>query len=137
MPEDRSKGAGLGLRRTTTALATSEGASWAPLVAALAVDLADFATAGPLGLVAGLFVGFVLTGAVSLSAGARRRQALLFATLGALYCAFPLTEALPLATLLTLVHGFVGRRAQALREAEQDPGPSATDIDPDMRVVQL
>ena len=100
----------LSLRRTSGALTRSQAFSCAPLVAALAVDLADFATAGPLGLVAGLFVGAILTGAVSFSAGARPRRAVGLALLGALYCAVPLTEAIPFATLLTLLHTTLSRR---------------------------
>ncbi len=112
------------MRRTTTALATSERFAWAPLIAALAVDLADFATAGPIGLVAGLFVGGLLTGAVSLNAGARPHRALLLALLGGLYCALPLTEAVPLATLLTLLHTLLSR------------GPTAAPEPSPARVVQ-
>lgn len=97
------------LRRTTGALVSAGTFRWAPLLAALAVDLADFATAGPLGLVAGLFVGALLTAVVSLSAGARPRRALALALLGGLYCALPLTEAVPFATLLTLLHTSLAR----------------------------
>lgn len=117
------EGRNLSLSRTATALATSERFAWAPLLAALAVDLADFATAGPLGLVAGLFVGGLLTTLVSLSAGARFSRAALFGILGGLYCALPLTEALPLATFLTLVHGLIARTAASSEALAPEPVP--------------
>lgn len=121
-PGQAPGGRGLNLRRTTTALATSERFAWAPLVAALAIDLADFATAGPLGLVAGLFVGGLLTLTVSLAAGARPRRAMLLAILGGIYCTVPMTEAVPLATLLTLLHTLIMRGAPAV-EAASEPEP--------------
>jgi hypothetical protein len=100
----------LHLQRSAAALARDDGRlGWAPIVAALAIDLADFATAGPLGLVAGLFVGGVLTTIVARASGAKRSHVLILALLGALYCAVPVTELLPLATMLTLVHGFLVR----------------------------
>ncbi len=105
-----SKRGSLSLRRTSAALLRGDIPSWAPLIAALSVDLADFATAGPLGLVAGLFVGASLPGLVSFCAGAPTRRALLLALFGGLYCALPLTEALPFATMLTLLHTWLSRR---------------------------
>jgi hypothetical protein len=94
------------LRRSTVALARDDGKlGWAPIVAALAIDLADLISAGPHGLI----IGGVLTTAFALACGVRARRALLLGVLGAIYCALPLTEPVPLATMLTLVHGFLLR----------------------------
>lgn len=96
-----------------------------PIVAALAIDLADFATAGPIGLIAGLAVGGVLTTIVALASGVRPGRALLLGMLGGIYCALPMTEAIPLATMLTLVHGFLLRTRAAGSETAQPPADSA------------
>ena len=109
----------MSLGRTSLALARHEGAAWAPIVAALAIDLADFVTAGPLGLVAGLAVGGVLTATVAASAGARPRRVALLALVGGLYCALPLTEALPLATVLAVLHRALAPRAAVSSEPDK------------------
>ena len=111
MPDSAPPSRSLKLQRTTAALAQSDRWSWAPLVAAVAIDLADLATAGPIGLLAGLFVGGVLTTIVAKAAGAESRRALGLGVLGGIYCAMPFTEAVPLATILTLVHGLLQRSA--------------------------
>ena len=114
---------GLRLRRTGASLERGEGRlGWAPILAALALDLADLATAGPIGLTAGLFVGAVATALIAWACGAPRARIALFAALGALYCALPLTEVLPLATLLTAAYAGMRRRAPA---QDSEPSPSA------------
>jgi hypothetical protein len=115
-----SAGRKLGFRRSAAAMAMDDGRhGWAPILAALTIDLADFATAGPLGLLAGLFVGGALTTIVALVSGARLGRALGLGLLGAIYCALPLTEPIPLATMLTLLHGVLLRRRVA---EESEPG---------------
>lgn len=114
----------LGLRRSAAALATADHRlGWAPIVAALAIDLADIATAGPIGLVAGLFVGGILTTTVSMLSGARLRRALALGFLGAIYCALPLTETIPMATMLTALYGYLHRSNAAAPAAESTPEP--------------
>jgi hypothetical protein len=111
----------LKLRRTTTALAYDDGKlGWGPIAAALVIDAADLISAGPHGLV----IGGVLTTIFALANGARPRRALLLGLLGAIYCALPLTEPIPLATMLTLVHGFV-LRTRAQHKPQRDQPPSA------------
>ena len=106
----------LGRAASGTGSAQADGRlGWAPIAAALAIDLADFATAGPIGLVLGLFVGGMLTTTVAFASGAKPRRALGLGLLGAIYCALPMTEAIPMATMLTLVHGFL------LRAPKPDP----------------
>ncbi|PRQ07463.1 hypothetical protein [Enhygromyxa salina] len=110
----------LGLRRSVTALTAGDRQlGWAPIFAALAIDLADLATAGPIGLVMGLFVGGVLTTIVASLSGAKLSRALGLGMLGSLYCALPLTEPVPLATMLTALHVFLQRRKHAEQAAKE------------------
>jgi hypothetical protein len=119
-PPASSVGRSVQLHRTAASLAQADGRlGWAPIAAALAIDLADFATAGPIGLVLGLFVGGLLTTTVAFASGAKPRRALGLGLFGAVYCALPMTEAIPLATMLTLVHGFL------LRTPQRDTSPHA------------
>lgn len=102
------------LPRTSSALVDTRAPGWAPVLAAMAIDLADFAMMGPTGLVAGLFVGFALTLVLSLATGARPKRALLLGLLGGVYCMLPVTDLVPLATLLTLLHGALLRRPDSV-----------------------
>ncbi|MFO7563481.1 MAG: hypothetical protein R6X02_12620 [Enhygromyxa sp.] len=107
----------LSLRRSSAALARDDGRlGWAPLLAALAIDLADLVGAGPHGLV----IGAVLTTIVALASGVRLRRSLGLGVLGAIYLALPLTEPLPLATMLTLLHGSLLRMRSRKLEPEPD-----------------
>ena len=96
---------------------------WAPIVAALAIDLADFAMVGPIGVVFGLFVGGLLTTIVALASGSGLWRALGLGLLGGIYCAIPVTDAIPLATMLTLIHGFLLRK-RATPEQERAAEPA-------------
>lgn len=87
------------------------GPGWAPILAAAAIDLADLAMVGPLGLAAGLFVGFALTLVLARASGASGRRALTLALLGGIYCMLPVTDLVPLATILTLLHAGLTRQA--------------------------
>ncbi|NVB42120.1 hypothetical protein G6O69_30130 [Pseudenhygromyxa sp. WMMC2535] len=139
MPKDNAQARKPSLQRTTAALIQPDGAlRWAPIIAALAIDLADLATAGPLGLAMGIFVGGTLTTVVAAAGGARLGRALLLGVLGAIYCALPLTEALPMATLLTMVHAFAQRKAAREQAREEDgAADSSQDSAPlGVRVVQ-
>ncbi|MFV8754397.1 hypothetical protein ACNOYE_27945 [Nannocystaceae bacterium ST9] len=100
------------LPRTSAVLVESRTSGWAPVLAAMAIDLADLAMVGPLGVVAGLFVGFALTLVLSLATGASRKQAVLLALLGGVYCMLPVTDLVPLATMLTLLYGGLQRRRE-------------------------
>lgn len=107
------------LRRSAVALARDDGKlGWTPIVGALAIDLADVFSAGPHGLV----IGGVLTTIVALVSGVRLWRALGLGVLGAIYCALPFTEPIPLATMLTLLHGFL-LRMRANRQAAPANAP--------------
>lgn len=116
-PSPAASPSSFSLRRSSVALARDDGRlGWAPIIAALAIDLADLISAGPHGLV----IGGVLTTSFALACGVRARRAIVLGLLGAIYCALPLTEPIPLATMLTLVHGFV-LRSRASKAAAQPP----------------
>jgi hypothetical protein len=121
-----SKG-GAGLQRTTTAvLGTREaGGGWAPILTALAIDLADLAMIGPVGLVAGFGVGFALTGLLTLATGVPLRRAALLSLLAGIYCTLPFTDVVPLATMLTLLRIALLRRGPASSESPQSSQPSS------------
>ena len=127
--------------RSATALAQADRSSgWAPIVAAMAIDLADLAMIGPTGLVFGLFVGGLLTTVVARASGAAWRRALGLGFLGAIYCAMPITDAIPVATMLTLMHVAVTRLGPREREmlvATPEPAREADDgiLDAEFRVT--
>ena len=95
---------GNGLQRTLASLGTREaGSGWAPILTALAIDLADLAMIGPTGIVAGFGVGFVLTSLLTLATGVPWKRALVLSVLAGIYCMMPITDVIPLATMLTLL----------------------------------
>jgi hypothetical protein len=100
------------LQRTTAVLGTRESAGgWAPILTALAIDLADLAMIGPTGLVAGFWVGFALTGMLTLATGVPLRRAAVLSLLAGIYCMLPFTDLVPLATMLTLLRLALLRRS--------------------------
>jgi hypothetical protein len=99
------------LQRTATALGTREmGSGWAPILTALAIDLADFAMIGPTGIVAGFGVGFALTFMLTLATNVPLRRAAVLSVLAGVYCMLPITDVVPLATMLTLLRMALLRR---------------------------
>lgn len=115
MPSERAP-----LPRTASVLVDRRKPGWAPVAAAVAIDLADLAMVGPLGLVAGLFVGFALTLLLARASGASWSRALGLGVLGGIYCMLPVTDLVPLATCLTLLH------VALVRQREPEPLDVAT-----------
>ena len=74
-----------------------------PILGAVIIDGMDLVTMGPVGIGMGMFVGGLLSWAVAYRHGLTFWQSLIAGTAGALYCALPFTEALPIATLLALI----------------------------------
>jgi hypothetical protein len=72
-----------------------------PLAGALILDVVDFTTFGPIGIVLGLVVGVPIGWWISSIYGFSPLSRALFATLAGLYCTVPFTEVLPLATLIS------------------------------------
>jgi hypothetical protein len=74
-----------------------------PVAGGIALDLVDLASFGPVGIFTGLGVGgllgWYLSGIYGYSRSTRRWAALA----AAVYCAMPMTEPLPLATILSVI----------------------------------
>lgn len=81
-----------------------------PLFAGILLDMVDLATFGPLGFYAGMFVGSAAAYYLCRVAKLPRRWRMIGALLGGVYCTLPLTEFLPLGTLLG---AFIRYRATA------------------------
>lgn len=88
-----------------------------PVAGGLAIDLVDFATFGPVGIVLGALVGGMVTWSVAKRHGLNPNMTRLMTIIGAVYCTIPFTEFLPLATLLAIVSRF-------LPEPDASPTPA-------------
>ena len=77
-----------------------------PLAAGIIIDVVDFATFGPIGLVLGPILGGLAGWWVSSIYHFRTRGRLIVAILAAIYCTIPFTELLPLATLVAAAARF-------------------------------
>ncbi len=71
-----------------------------PLAAAVLVDAVDFVSFGPVGLVAGMFVGGSLAYFFTSAYGLPVWQRLLWALAAGFYCLLPRTQVVPMATLV-------------------------------------
>jgi hypothetical protein len=96
--------------------AGAQAATWAPLVGALLLDLADFLSLGPQGVVIGLLVGTTLGWRIAAASGLSRKWRIASAIASAVYCMVPGTELVPLASIVTTavrvrqtVSAFTGR----------------------------
>jgi hypothetical protein len=120
---------GADLQRTTAVLGTREsGGGWAAILTALAIDLADLAMIGPTGLVAGFGVGFALTGLLTLATGVPLRRAALLSLLAGIYCTLPITDVVPLATMLTLLRIALLRRGPETSGAQESSGSQESSV---------
>jgi hypothetical protein len=105
-----------------------------PVLGGVIIDVVDVATIGGLGIVGGMLVGSFVSYAVFRQQGVSRFKSLALGAVGGVYCAIPFTEALPLATLLTLISGLV-TGPKALPAAEPEPATEPS-VDP-IRVAQV
>lgn len=105
-----------------------------PILGGVVIDVVDLATIGGLGIVGGMLVGSFVSYAVFRQQGMGRFKSMALGALGGVYCAIPFTEALPLATLLTLISSFVSSpKALPAGEADVVTDPP---LDP-IRVTQV
>lgn len=94
------------------------------IVGGLMIDVADVITLGGLGGVGGFLVGGLLTYGVCSNQGVSRFRTAALTMAGAVYCALPFTEALPLATMLAIISQ-LAPRTRALPAAEPAVEPVA------------
>lgn len=73
--------------------------AFGPVVAGILLDLLDFTTLGPIGLVIGLPVGAAAGYWMASTLGVEPKKRRWLALAAAVYCTIPFTEVLPLATL--------------------------------------
>lgn len=81
-----------------------------PIFGGLVLDLFDLMTfvpaMGPVGILLGLIIGFVVGYLICKLYRFRPALRWTFATLAALYCAFPMTEFIPVATIVSAISRF-------------------------------
>ena len=78
-----------------------------PVACGLAIDAVDFVTIGPVGMLAGLLLGGVLGFSMGRMLGLRANWSALAGVLSGLYCAFPPTTVLPVATVIGALARFL------------------------------
>ena len=83
-----------------TAPASVAQRAFGPVVAGAIIDIIDFATFGPLGLVFGLIVGGGVAWYICYLYGLPLRQKLLWSLAAGIYCTIPFTEFIPVGTLV-------------------------------------
>lgn len=74
--------------------------TFGPIVAGMLIDLLDFTTFGPVGLVVGLPIGGLVGYWMGRSLGLSRKASLGCALAASIYCTTPATEFIPLATIV-------------------------------------
>ena len=72
-----------------------------PLAGGLLLDTLDLATFGPFGIYAGWFIGLAVGWWMALLYDFRPSTRFLFASLAAIYLTLPMTEFIPVATLIS------------------------------------
>jgi len=97
--------------------------AFGPIVAGMILDLLDLATFGPLGYVLGLPLGGLMGYWLGRCLGLSRKSSVLCAFAAGVYCTFPFTGVLPLATL---VGAYVRFRESGTAQEEETPDENAT-----------
>jgi hypothetical protein len=77
-----------------------------PVIGGLVLDLTDFVTFGPIGLYTGLLIGGLVGWLISSIYGFSTKKRLLWALLSGIYCTIPVTEFVPVATILSTIARF-------------------------------
>ena len=72
-----------------------------PVTGGLILDMADFLTFGPIGLYIGFFAGAVIGWWIGSTYGFSLKAKLFWATLAGVYCLVPMTEFVPIATMIS------------------------------------
>lgn len=77
-----------------------------PVIGGLILDFTDFVTFGPIGIYFGLLLGGLIGWLISSIYGFSTKKRLLWALLSGIYCTIPVTEFVPVATILSAVARF-------------------------------
>jgi hypothetical protein len=77
-----------------------------PVIGGLVLDFTDFVTFGPIGIYFGLLTGGLIGWLISSIYGFSTKKRLLWALLSGIYCTIPVTEFVPVATILSAVARF-------------------------------
>lgn len=94
--------------------------SMGPLAGGILLDLLDLATLGPFGLAFGWLIGGVVAWWIGSIYGFSTGKKFLLASLAAVYCMVPMTELVPLATIVSAACRFFEKPG---RQEPQTPGP--------------
>ena len=100
-----------------------------PVAAGMIIDTVDFVTFGPIGLVLGLPIGGLAGYWLGKTLGLEKQTCLYCALAAGVYCTIPLTELLPLATLV----GAYARCRQTGRELRATKPPQLASDEPESR----
>lgn len=92
-----------------------------PIMAGLIIDLVDFATFGPIGLVLGLPVGGIVGYWMGRALGFGRRGSMWCAVAAGVYCTIPGTEFIPLATIVGACARFQEKPGRNKRKRKRKP----------------
>ena len=82
--------------------------AFGPVLGGMALDLLDLASFGPVGVFGGLAIGGLFGWWISGVYGMSERRRPWVALASGVYCALPMTEALPLATIFTVISRLAG-----------------------------
>ena len=77
-----------------------------PVIGGLVLDFTDFVTFGPIGIYTGFLIGGLIGWLISSIYGFSTKKRLLWALLSGIYCTIPVTEFIPVATILSAVARF-------------------------------
>ena len=77
-----------------------------PVIGGLVLDFTDFVTFGPIGIYTGLLIGGLIGWLISSIYGFSTKKRLLWALVSGIYCTIPVTEFIPVATILSAVARF-------------------------------
>jgi hypothetical protein len=85
--------------------------AFGPIAAGLIIDTIDIATFGPIGFMIGPFIGGIATFWICSIYGMPVWQRLFWALSAGVYCAFPKTEFIPMATMIGACARFVNSKS--------------------------
>lgn len=104
-----------------------------PMIAAIAIDLLDLATFGPVGLYIGLILGAAVGYWLAPLLGFPPHRRWLSALATGVYCTLPLTGLIPLATLASVISRAMTRGNLRI-DADREPDPEGA-IDVEYEIV--